>query len=112
MPIVKILLQAMECGVLHILTRHERRDLRRDVTWLLGQAMVLRNHINEARKVILGGRRQAWSRELRVALGNALFSAFVQGFLCEISSATLRPFWITIYVVAGFVGLFLVLWGY
>jgi hypothetical protein len=74
--------------------------------------VIMRSRIEAARNIIRGERKQARSRELRIALGSVLLGAFAQGFTYEVSLATPRPFWITIYVVAGFVGLFLVLWGH
>ena len=73
--------------------------------------VVLSRHVEEARDVILNQRKHSRSQELSIAIGGALFGAFAQGFISELSLPMLRPLWIAIYTVIGFVGIFLVFWG-
>jgi hypothetical protein len=75
-------------------------------------SVILQSHIDEVRNTILSARKQARSQELRITLGSVFLGAFAQGFTYEVSLATPRPLWIAIYIAVGFVGLFLVLWGY
>jgi hypothetical protein len=73
--------------------------------------VVLTTHVDEARNVILSEHTRSRSRELKIAVGGALFGAFIQGFINELSLPSLRPLWIAIYTLAGFVGIFLIFWG-
>ncbi|MBC8505959.1 MAG: hypothetical protein H8D34_13940 [Chloroflexi bacterium] len=73
--------------------------------------IVLSSHIDEARDLVFSEQRQSWANELRIAFGGALVGAFLQGFANELSLTALRPGWIAIYVVGGFIGTFLIYWG-
>ncbi len=63
---------------------------------------------DDAQQSVLYNRRKSKIQELWIASGGALFGAFIQGFINELSIAPLRPLWIAIYVIAGFVGAFLI----
>ena len=76
-----------------------------------GADIVLSSHVHEAREAIFSERKQSRSRELKIAIGGALFGAFVQGFINELSLTTSRPIWIAIYTIVGFIGIFLIFWG-
>jgi len=73
-------------------------------------AIVLSNHVEEAHDIVSSPTKSR-SSELKLAFGGALLGAFLQGFANELSLTTLRPFWIAVYVVAGFAGALLVFWG-
>lgn len=73
--------------------------------------VVLSGHVEEARDLIFTQRKKSRGQELSLAIGGALFGAFIQGFINELSLSTLRPLWIAIYTVAGFVGIFFIFWG-
>ena len=73
--------------------------------------LVLSTHIEEARDIIMRAEERTWAKELRLVFGGALLGAFIQGFINEMSVSPLRPFWITVYVLVGFLGSFLIFWG-
>jgi len=73
--------------------------------------IVLSSHVEEAHDIVLSERKKSWSNELKLAFGGALLGTFFQGFANELSLTSLRPFWITFYVIAGFAGAFLIFWG-
>jgi hypothetical protein len=70
--------------------------------------IVLSKHVEEAFKK-LNLRNTVWFRELTIIIGSALFGAFVQGFVSELSSG--NTFLIAVYTILGFSGMFLVVWA-
>lgn len=68
-------------------------------------------HVAAARELILkAGQTKSRSSELLALFGAALFGAFIQGFLQELSNN--RPTWMAVYAAAGFLGMLLVFWGF
>ncbi len=57
------------------------------------------------------GRKKSRANDIKIAFGGALLGAFVQGFINELSLSDLRPLWIAVYVIAGFAGGLLIVWG-
>jgi hypothetical protein len=70
--------------------------------------IVLSNHVEEAFNK-LNSHSTFWSRELKIIIGSALFGAFVQGFINELSSGNIAL--IAVYTILGFSGMFLVVWA-
>ena len=71
--------------------------------------VVLSNHVEEALDIIRKRRDPGRLREFVIIMGGALFGAFVQGFITELSSG--RPLLVAIYVVLGFLGMGLIFLG-
>ena len=71
--------------------------------------VVLSNHIEEALDIIKREQKQKWVKELVSVLGGALFGAFVQGFITELSTG--NTLLIVIYTILGFIGMLLVFFG-
>lgn len=71
--------------------------------------IVLSNHIEEAITIITKGRKKARLREFVIVVGGALFGAFIQGFVAELSRG--NTLLIAIYTSLGFIGIVLVFWG-
>lgn len=68
-------------------------------------------HVAAARELILkSSQRRDRSKELFILFGSVLLGAFLQGFLTELAAG--RPLWMAIYVLAGFIGMFLIFWGF
>jgi hypothetical protein len=70
---------------------------------------VLGNHIEEAQDIVEQQRKRNRVRELQIIFGSALLGAFIPGFIAELSNG--NPGLIVIWVLAGFIGIFLVLWA-
>ena len=70
---------------------------------------VKRVHIEEAIETINKSKKRPWSRDLLITIGGALFGAFVQGFIQELSDG--NTILIAVYVVLGFIGVLLVFQG-
>jgi hypothetical protein len=75
-----------------------------------GDEVVSRSHIDGALESIKRERETSWRRNFLLALGSAFFGAGVQGFITELSASN-RPLWTAVYIVAAFVGLVLVFVG-
>jgi hypothetical protein len=71
--------------------------------------VVMRNHIDESVDIIIKRRRSSWTRELIIVIGGAFFGAFIQGFITEVSNG--RTILVTIYVILGLTGMFMVFLG-
>jgi hypothetical protein len=71
--------------------------------------VVLSNHIEEALQIVNRQQKSTWSREVILVIGSALFGAFIQGFVSELSTG--NTLLIVIYTVLGFIGMLLVFWG-
>lgn len=71
--------------------------------------LVLTTHVNEALEMLNARKQESWFREIAIIIGSALFGAFIQGFVSELSTG--NAFLIASYTVIGFVGIFMVFWG-
>ena len=71
--------------------------------------VVLSNHVEEAREVLIRERKKRWYRELLIIFGSALFGAFIPGFTTELSTG--RQLLIVVYTAMGFVGMLLLFLG-
>jgi len=66
-------------------------------------------HIDTAIEKLNKPNKRAWTKDLLITVGGALFGAFIQGFITELSNG--KPILITIYVILGLIGMFLVFSG-
>ena len=66
-------------------------------------------HIDQAFDILNDASQRARLKLIAIILGSALFGAFVQGFVSEISAG--QAFLIAANAGMGFVGLFIALWG-
>lgn len=73
--------------------------------------IVLSNHVKLADERGGKGKGIKKTNRILIAFGGALLGAFVQGFINELSLEVLRPGWIAIYVISGFVGGYMVFKG-
>jgi len=71
--------------------------------------LVLSRHIDEAVNTMYTEHKQSWTKELLIIVGGALFGAFIQGFVTELSTG--NKLLIAIYTLLGFVGMLLVFVG-
>jgi len=71
--------------------------------------LVLSVHVDEARRVIVSKRPEAWRQEMSTILGGAFFGAFISGFITALPAADKLA--IVIYTTLGFVGMFLIFLG-
>lgn len=72
---------------------------------------VLSSHIEEAQDIVEQQRKQNRARELQIIFGSALIGAFIPGFIDQLSATNPNPGLIVIWVLTGFIGLFLLLWS-
>ena len=66
-------------------------------------------HIETAIEKLNQPNKRAWTKDLLITVGGALFGAFIQGFITELSNG--KPILVTIYVLLGLIGMFLVFMG-
>lgn len=66
-------------------------------------------HVEKAIEKLNKPNKRAWAKELMITVGGALFGAFIQGFITELSNG--NPILITIYVILGLAGMLLVFNG-
>ncbi|MCI0693177.1 hypothetical protein L0337_14380 [candidate division KSB1 bacterium] len=71
--------------------------------------LVLSAHVEEARRMIVSKKRDAWRQEISTIVGGAFFGAFLSGFITALPAGDKLA--IVIYTTLGFVGMFLVFWG-
>jgi len=67
------------------------------------------SHVEKAIENISKTKKNLWSKDLVITIGGALFGAFVQGFITELSNG--NPILVAVYVILGFAGIMLVFWG-
>lgn len=74
--------------------------------------IVLRRHVYEAQDAISRERQRTGIKEYGIAIGSALFGAFLSGFMTELSNENpVRESWVALYVILGIVGLLMLSWG-
>jgi hypothetical protein len=71
--------------------------------------VVLSTHVDDARDIIIREQKRGWSREFFIIMGSALFGAFIQGFITELSAG--RKALIAIYMIMGVAGMLMVFWA-
>jgi hypothetical protein len=71
--------------------------------------LVLSNHVEQALQAISFQKEGSWYKQVGIIVGSALFGAFVQGFVNEVSSGNVLL--IVTYTILGFIGMFLVFVG-
>ena len=71
--------------------------------------VVLSNHVDEAREILIKERKTRWYRELLIVLGSALFGAFIPGFITELSIG--HQLLTVVYTAMGFFGMLLLFLG-
>ena len=74
-----------------------------------GAEVVLSKDVDDALNSITQARTQSWKTQLVIAFGGAMFGAFLEGFIDALSPVNVLQ--IVIYVIMGFIGMFLVFWG-
>lgn len=74
--------------------------------------IILTNHVKSALLIIRREKEKKWISELMILLGGALLGAGIAGFINEMSVQTLRPLWITVYVILGMLGFLLIFIAY
>ena len=74
--------------------------------------VILSNHVRQALVVVRREKSRKWKEELPILIGGTLLGTFLAGFANELSMATLRPIWIAVYVIFGFIGAFLIFLGF
>ena len=75
-----------------------------------GDDEVLSTHINEALEIIQSRRRRKRWRDFMLAVGGALFGAFVSGFVTELSTGHSKLL-LAVYVLMGVFGMILIFAG-
>lgn len=92
-------------SILKIATELARRD-KADT--------VQKSHIDEARQLLSPKRRGDFWHKIAQVVGGTALGTFLSGFSTslQIGIGNPDPLWISIYVAIGFVGLFLVVWGF
>jgi len=71
--------------------------------------VVLSRDVDDALSAITLGRTQSLRKQLVIAFGGAMFGAFLEGFIGALSPVNVIQ--IVLYVIMGFIGMFLVFWG-
>jgi hypothetical protein len=72
-----------------------------------GDDEVLSTHIQEALEVIQSRKRRKPWRDFMLAVGGALFGAFISGFITELSTGHSKLL-LTVYVLLGVLGMVLI----
>jgi hypothetical protein len=68
--------------------------------------LVLKKHVDEAAEKLQP--KHGANSTIRVAIGGALFGAFIQGFITELAAN--NQILVVVYTLLGLLGMFLVLW--
>lgn len=76
-----------------------------------GNEMVLKEHVRETLRILRRGQDRPWWKEFTTIVGGAFFGAFVPGMINELSSPTIKPLNIVIYIGFGFVGVVVSVYG-
>ncbi len=76
-----------------------------------GNEIVLKRDLEEACRAMRRQREPSWQRTLAVAIGGIPFGIFLQGLIDEITASQIDTHRLVAYITAGFLGLFLIMWG-
>lgn len=88
-------------------------DLRLQANLLAkSDELVLSSHVKTALQIMQKEKAKKWLSEILILIGGAFLGAGIAGYMNEIAMSTLRPFWISVYVIMGILGLVMIFIAY
>jgi hypothetical protein len=82
----------------------------KNLAYQRGDDEVLTTHVYEALEIIQSRRRRKRWKDFMLAVGGALFGAFVSGFITELSTGHSKLL-LSVYVILGVFGMILIFGG-
>lgn len=76
-----------------------------------GEDVATRKDVADALSYVKEHEANTWGRRLATIVGSSLLGIFGGGFIRELSTGSSSMLLITLYVLCGFLGMFLVFWG-